>query len=130
MSESLFLLHEVEHRIWDVLISEGWKILFRVTAVMWLRLLGPVISSTDTEVVLANYKRSLRRLVDHQALINAAVLDLGSVSRKELTKLRVRAATELKMSDRTQQPSLRPWPVESPEDTVHVDAINVADSQN
>ena len=74
-------------RIWDALICEGWKVLFRVAAATIRLVTAPAALVFSEEELLTHHKRLTRSYVDHEALIHEAFHNLGNVRRSELRPL-------------------------------------------
>ena len=74
-------------RIWDALICEGWKVLFRIAAATIRLVTAPAASVLSEEELLTHHKRLTRSYVDHEALLHEAFYNLGNVRRSELRNL-------------------------------------------
>ena len=84
--------------IWDALLCEGWKVLFRVSLATFRLLLQPLQS--DQELLLTKHKKVTQNFCRHRELISHAFYNLGTVRRKDLMKWR---ATESSAAPQQQE---------------------------
>ena len=71
-------------RIWDALISEGWKIIFRVSAATLRLITAPGAVTLSEEGLLTHHKRLTRTFIDQDVLMDEAFNRLGNLSRKQI----------------------------------------------
>ncbi|CBZ52830.1 Ankyrin repeat-containing protein, related [Neospora caninum Liverpool] len=78
-------------RIWDSLVLEGQKILFRIALAIFRMHEREIVALTSLEEVMTFWRGMLRHLVSRNELMTVAFTRIGSLSRRELRRLQARA---------------------------------------
>ncbi|EER11537.1 TBC domain-containing protein, putative, partial [Perkinsus marinus ATCC 50983] len=67
-------------RIWDPIMTEGWKILFRVGVAIF-KIFQDELDAMDFEHIMQNHKKLTSKFVDHNRLMKVAFYGLGEVAK-------------------------------------------------
>ncbi|KFG52779.1 TBC domain-containing protein, partial [Toxoplasma gondii FOU] len=77
-------------RIWDSLVLEGQKILFRIALAIFFMHEREIAALTSLEEVMTFWRGMIRHLVHRNELMTVAFTRIGRLSRRELSRLQVR----------------------------------------
>ncbi|VUC55875.1 GTPase-activating protein, putative [Plasmodium berghei ANKA] len=78
-------------RIWDCLFYEGDKILFRIVLALFKMNQEKLIKSNSLESILYIFKESTKNMVESDKLMHTAFKEIGSLKKKKIKKLRMKA---------------------------------------
>ncbi|EAA18056.1 hypothetical protein [Plasmodium yoelii yoelii] len=78
-------------RIWDCLFYEGDKILFRIVLALFKMNQEKLIKSNSLESILYLFKESTKNMVESDKLMHTAFKEIGSLKKKKIKKLRMKA---------------------------------------
>eukprot|EP01071_Lankesteria_metandrocarpae_P011246 Lankesteria_metandrocarpae@DN5426_c1_g1_i1.p1 len=90
------LPNRVCFRLWDVMMYEGDKLLFRMSLAIFKFHETMILQlANDFEKLLFFLKSMARQIVDHNRLMNVALKGLGTFSRKTIVELRSQAISKI-----------------------------------
>ncbi|KAF4665949.1 hypothetical protein FOZ61_010353 [Perkinsus olseni] len=92
-------------RIWDPIMTEGWKVLFRVGVAIF-KIFENEIDSMSFEEIMQDHKKMTAKFVDHNRLMKVAFYGLGVVKRSDIGQYR-RAAPRHNPSKPTRSASAK-----------------------